>query len=146
MINKANKNVVRKTRAQRIRKNLSGTPERPRLSVFKSLDNIYAQVIDDVKGITIASASTLTKTVASKLEGKTKQEAAYLVGEAIAKAAIKKAFQNQIEGKGFSLVEVLSTCPTNWGLSPEKSIAWLEENMLPYYPLGVYKDKYAEEK
>ena len=63
-----------------------------------------------------------------------------------AKAAIKKAFQNQIEGKGFSLVEVLSTCPTNWGLSPEKAIGWLEENMLPYYPLGVYKDKYAEEK
>ncbi len=90
MINKANKNVVRKTRAQRIRKNLSGTTERPRLSVFKSLDNIYAQVIDDVKGITIVSASTLTKTVASKLEGKTKQEAAYLVGEAVAKAAIKK--------------------------------------------------------
>ncbi len=61
-----------------------------------------------------------------------------------AKAAIKKAFQNQIEGKGFSLVEVLSTCPTNWGLTPEKSLTWLEENMLPYYPLGVYKDKYAE--
>ncbi len=61
-----------------------------------------------------------------------------------AKQAIKKAFQNQIDGKGFSLVEVLSTCPTNWGLTPEKSLAWLEENMLPYYPLGVYKDKYAE--
>ena len=61
-----------------------------------------------------------------------------------AKAAIKKAFQNQIEGKGFSLVEVLSTCPTNWGLAPDKALGWLEENMLPYYPLGVYKDKYAE--
>ena len=61
-----------------------------------------------------------------------------------AKKAIKKAFQNQIEGKGFSLVEVLSTCPTNWGLTPEKALTWLEENMLPYYPLGVYKDKYAE--
>ncbi|MBE6623486.1 MAG: 2-oxoglutarate oxidoreductase [Ruminococcaceae bacterium] len=61
-----------------------------------------------------------------------------------AKAAIKKAFQNQIEGKGFSLIEVLSTCPTNWGMTPEKSLNWLEENMLPYYPLGVYKDKYAE--
>ncbi len=61
-----------------------------------------------------------------------------------AKAAIKKAFKNQIEGKGFSLVEVLSTCPTNWGMTPEKSLNWLEENMLPYYPLGVYKDKYAE--
>lgn len=61
-----------------------------------------------------------------------------------AKEAIKKAFKNQVEGKGFSLIEVLSTCPTNWGLSPEKSIQWLEENMLPYYPLGVYKDKTAE--
>ncbi len=65
-----------------------------------------------------------------------------------AKAAIKKAFQNQIEGKGFSLIEVLSTCPTNWGMTPENSIKWLEENMMPYYPLGVYKDKTAagEEK
>lgn len=62
-----------------------------------------------------------------------------------AKAAIKKAFTNQIEGKGFSLVEVVSTCPTNWGLSPEKALKWLEDNMLPYYPLGVYKDIYAEE-
>jgi 2-oxoglutarate ferredoxin oxidoreductase subunit beta len=63
-----------------------------------------------------------------------------------AKKAIKKAFQNQIEGKGFSLVEILSTCPTNWGLSPEKAIKWLDENMEKYYPLGVYKDKYKEEK
>ncbi len=63
-----------------------------------------------------------------------------------AKKAIKKAFQNQIEGKGFSLVEVVSTCPTNWGMTPEKALAWLEENMLPYYPLGVYKDIYAEEE
>ncbi len=60
-----------------------------------------------------------------------------------AKKAIKKAFQNQIDGKGFSLVEVLSTCPTNWGLSPDKALAWLEENMMPYYPLGVYKDRSA---
>ena len=96
MINKTNKNEVRITRAKRIRKNLSGTPERPRLSVFKSLDNIYAQVIDDVKGITIASASTLTKTVASKLEGKTKQEQAYLVGEAVAKAAMKKGVKTVV--------------------------------------------------
>lgn len=61
-----------------------------------------------------------------------------------AKAAIKKAFQNQIEGKGFSLIEVLSTCPTNWGMTPDKALGWLRENMIPYYPLGVYKDKYAE--
>lgn len=61
-----------------------------------------------------------------------------------AKAAIKKAFQNQLDGKGFSLVEVLSTCPTNWGLAPDKALNWLEENMIPYYPLGVYKDLSAE--
>ena len=58
----------------------------------------------------------------------------------IAKKAIKKAFQNQIEGKGFSIVEVVSTCPTNWGLSPIEALQWLRDNILPYYPLGVYKD------
>ncbi len=63
-----------------------------------------------------------------------------------AKKAIKKAFENQINKKGFSLIEVLSTCPTNWGVSPEKALGWLEENMQNYYPLGVYKDKYKEEK
>ncbi|MBE7053612.1 MAG: 2-oxoglutarate oxidoreductase [Ruminococcaceae bacterium] len=62
-----------------------------------------------------------------------------------AKAAIKKAFQNQVDGKGFSLVEVVSTCPTNWGMSPTEAMDWLRENMLPHYPLGVYKDKSNEE-
>ena len=57
-----------------------------------------------------------------------------------AKKAIKKAFQNQIDKKGFSIVEVLSTCPTNWGLSPVEALDWLREKMIPYYPLGVYKD------
>ncbi len=61
-----------------------------------------------------------------------------------AKAAIKKAFQNQIEGKGFSLVEVLSTCPTNWGMTPQGALDRLENEMIPYYPLGVFKDKTAE--
>lgn len=58
-----------------------------------------------------------------------------------AKKAIKKAFETQIAGKGFSLVEVLSTCPTNWGLSPQESMQWLRDNMIPQYPLGVFKDK-----
>lgn len=58
-----------------------------------------------------------------------------------AKKAIKKAFENQIAGKGFSIVEVLSTCPTNWGLEPNEALGWLEKNMIPYYPLGVYKDR-----
>ncbi|WP_371366885.1 2-oxoglutarate oxidoreductase subunit KorB [Sporomusa rhizae] len=57
-----------------------------------------------------------------------------------AKAAIKEAFSRQIRGEGFTFVEVLSTCPTNWGLSPVKSNKFVEESMMPYYPLGVYKD------
>lgn len=61
-----------------------------------------------------------------------------------AKAAIKKAFTAQVEKKGFSIVEVLSTCPTNWGLTPVEALQWLRDNMMPYYPLGVYKDKTAE--
>ena len=61
-----------------------------------------------------------------------------------AKAAIKKAFQVQMAGLGFSIVEVLSTCPTNWGLAPDKAIAWLQENMMAHYPLGVYKGEDLE--
>ena len=56
-----------------------------------------------------------------------------------AKAAIKRAFAYQAEGRCFSLVEVLSTCPTNWGMAPLEALRWLEENMIPYYPLGVKK-------
>jgi len=63
-----------------------------------------------------------------------------------AKKAIKKAFTMQLEGKGFTLVEVLSSCPTNWGKSPAEALDWLRENMMPYYPLGVYKDIDAKEE
>ncbi len=59
-------------------------------------------------------------------------------------AAIKKAFKAQTEGKGFTIVEVLSTCPTNWGMTPVDSLGWLRENLMPYYPLGVYKDTTGE--
>ncbi|WP_461614451.1 thiamine pyrophosphate-dependent enzyme [Clostridium sp. Marseille-QA1073] len=62
------------------------------------------------------------------------------------KKAIKKAFENAIAGKGFSLVEVLSICPTNWGLSPKESMEWLRSNMMPFYTLGVKKDTTAEVK
>ncbi len=57
-----------------------------------------------------------------------------------AKKAILKGFKNQLDCKGFSIIEVLSTCPTNWGLSPKDALSWLRENMIPYYPLGTYKD------
>ncbi len=63
-----------------------------------------------------------------------------------AKKAIKKAFQNQIDGKGFSLVEVISSCPTNWGMTPKKALEWIDEAMIPYYPLGVYKDRSAQKE
>ena len=63
-----------------------------------------------------------------------------------AKKAIEKAFRNQVEKKGFSLIEVVSTCPTNWGLTPSDALKWVDEKMLPYYPLGVYKDRSAEKK
>ncbi|MBQ2945170.1 MAG: 2-oxoglutarate oxidoreductase [Clostridia bacterium] len=58
-----------------------------------------------------------------------------------AKKAIRKAFETQKAGKGLSFVEVLSTCPTNWGMTPKDAIKWLKENMESYYPLGCYKDK-----
>ena len=57
-----------------------------------------------------------------------------------AKKAIKKAFEYQMEGLGYTIVEVLSTCPTNWGMSPQAAIKRLQDEMIPYYPLGVYKD------
>ncbi len=58
---------------------------------------------------------------------------------AMAKKAIKQAFIYQLEGKAFSMVELLSTCPTNWGMTPYQATQWLKENMLQYYPLGVFK-------
>ncbi len=63
-----------------------------------------------------------------------------------AKKMIRKAFDNQLAGRGFSIVEVLSTCPTNWGMTPRDALQWLRDNMIPYYPLGVYKDTSAVEK
>jgi 2-oxoglutarate ferredoxin oxidoreductase subunit beta len=61
-----------------------------------------------------------------------------------AKRAIKKAFEKQMNREGFTFIEVLSTCPTNWGMTPLKAVDWLKENMIPYYPLGVIKDVQSE--
>ena len=61
-----------------------------------------------------------------------------------AKKAIRKAFEDQINGLGYSIVEVISSCPTNWGLSPADALQWIRDNMIPYYPLGVFKDKTQE--
>jgi large subunit ribosomal protein L18 len=79
--------IARKRRHRRIRTKISGTVSRPRLNVFRSLDHIYAQVIDDVEGKTIASASTIDKGLRADISGKTKKEQATLVGKAIAERA-----------------------------------------------------------
>ncbi len=81
------KAASRERRRARIRGQISGTPERPRLNVFRSLDNIYAQVIDDLAGRTLASASTIDKEVAKQVEGKNKVEAAKIVGKVLAERA-----------------------------------------------------------
>jgi len=62
------------------------------------------------------------------------------------KKAIKKAFLAQIKGLGFGMVEVLSTCPTNWGIDPVSALKWLEQHMVPEYPLGVFVDKVGDEQ
>jgi large subunit ribosomal protein L18 len=79
--------IARKRRHRRIRTKISGTVSRPRLNVFRSLDHIYAQVIDDVEGKTIVSASTIDKGLRADISGKTKKEQATLVGKAIAERA-----------------------------------------------------------
>lgn len=63
-----------------------------------------------------------------------------------AKKAIQKAFKNQIDGIGFSLIEVLSMCPTDWGMTPLQAVGWVRDHMMKYYPLGVYKDKTAAKR
>lgn len=81
------KRSLRDKRRSRVRARIDGTPGRPRLSVFRSLTNIYAQVIDDVAGLTLASASTIDNEIAAQLDGKSKTEAAKLVGQTLASRA-----------------------------------------------------------
>ncbi|QXM07326.1 50S ribosomal protein L18 [Crassaminicella indica] len=94
MINKESKNAKRQKRHLRIRKKVSGTPERPRLSVYRSLKNIYAQIIDDVAGKTLVAASTLDKEINVNHGGN--KEAAKLVGELVAKRALEKGINNVV--------------------------------------------------
>ena len=90
MITKLDKNKERMRRHSRVRNKLSGTGERPRLSVFRSLSHIYVQIIDDQKGLTLVSANSMEKTIAASLKGKTKLEQAYAIGQEIAKRAKAK--------------------------------------------------------
>ena len=96
MIKKECKNKLRKQRSLRIKSKIKGTADRPRLTVHRSLTNVYAQIIDDTKGVTITSVSSLAKELKDSLIGKSKQEAAFIVGEEIAKAAKKKSIKQVV--------------------------------------------------
>ena len=98
MITKPDKNVVRKKRHARVRRKFHGTAERPRLNVYRSNKHIYAQLIDDVKGVTLASASTLDKEL--NLESTSNIEAAAKVGELIAKRAVEKGYKSVVFDRG----------------------------------------------
>lgn len=100
MITVNDKNKDRVIRHKRVRKNLSGTAERPRLCVYRSLNNIYAQIIDDEKGVTLVSASTLDKEVMENLKGKNKTEQARLVGEVVGKRAVAKKIKTVVFDRG----------------------------------------------
>ena len=100
MFSKKDKNQTRQVRHLRVRNKISGTPERPRLNVYRSLNEIYAQIIDDVNGATLASCSTMDKELSKQLEGKNKTEQAKLVGLEIAKRAKANKIEDVVFDRG----------------------------------------------
>jgi large subunit ribosomal protein L18 len=100
MITKTDKNKTRKKRHDRVRKNLSGTTACPRLNVFRSTKHIYAQLIDDTEGVTVAAASTLDPELSDSIEYGGNVEAAEKVGELLAKRALEKGFKQVVFDRG----------------------------------------------
>jgi len=100
MAKKKTRAVARKRRHIRVRKNVHGTAEKPRLNVYRSLNEIYVQVIDDNKGHTLASASTIDGELKKKAKGMTKKEQATLVGQTIAERATKKGIKEVVFDRG----------------------------------------------
>ena len=92
--------VARIRRHQRVRKHIAGTPDRPRLSVFRSLSQIYAQIIDDENECTLVSASTVDHGLRSKMDGKKKSEQARAVGEELARRATEKGIKSVVFDRG----------------------------------------------
>jgi large subunit ribosomal protein L18 len=92
--------LARIRRHARVRAKVEGTTDRPRLSVFRSLNHIYAQVIDDIKGQTLAAASTVDPEITGSLDGKAKKSQAEIVGQAIAKRAMEKGVQEVVFDRG----------------------------------------------
>ncbi|GMG97869.1 LSU ribosomal protein L18P [Tepidimicrobium xylanilyticum] len=100
LLKKVSRNEMRKNRHLRIRKKVYGTPERPRLNVYKSNNHIYAQIIDDIKGHTLASASTLDKELRGELNSTKNVEAAKLVGQLIGRRALEKGIKEVVFDRG----------------------------------------------
>ena len=100
MFNKRDRNEVRKIRHERVRKKISGTPDRPRLCVYRSNAHIYAQVIDDVAGNTLAAASTVEKEIAAQLGEVDKKGEARLVGKIVAERAVKAGIKEVVFDRG----------------------------------------------
>ncbi|NTW05464.1 MAG: 50S ribosomal protein L18 [Peptococcaceae bacterium] len=96
MIGKPDRKKLRNKRRIRVRKKISGTGERPRLNVFRSLNNIYAALIDDEKGVTLVSVSTLSQDVKGQMARGANKEAATVVGKLVAKAALEKGIKNVV--------------------------------------------------
>lgn len=96
MLNKPDRKALRDNRRQRVRKKISGTAQRPRLNVFRSLNNIYAQLIDDDKGATLASASTLAPELKGKLSSCSNTAAAAAVGDLLAKKALEAGIKSVV--------------------------------------------------
>jgi large subunit ribosomal protein L18 len=120
MIKQKNRKELRQMRHARIRKHLSGTPERPRLSVFISLKNIYAQIIDDTKGNTLVSVSTMENDFKGKIKSGKNKDAAKLVGMLIAERALEKGIKEVAFDRGGFLyhgrVKVLADAAREKGL------------------------------
>ena len=100
MISKQDKNIKRSKRHYKQRRYINGTPERPRLNVYRSLNHIYAQVIDDTVGNTIAAASTVEASIKAQIEGKDKKDAAFVDGETVAKRALEKGVTKVVYDRG----------------------------------------------
>jgi large subunit ribosomal protein L18 len=100
MISRPRRQETRKRKHDRVRKKITGTSERPRLCVYRSLSNIYAQVVDDVKGITLASASSMDKEIKDKLENGGNKDAAAEVGKLVAARAVEKGIASVVFDRG----------------------------------------------
>lgn len=100
MFKKVSKNSKRLSRHKRVRNKITGTPERPRLNVYRSLTNIYAQLIDDVAGVTLVAASSLEKDIKDQVQSTGNAEAAKLVGQLVAKKALEKGIEEVTFDRG----------------------------------------------